>query len=97
MIGFMDTGVVEIIMNPKVLPVEWWKPHERIFISAADQPFVTYLISKPRIIQFFPRCSVRTMVLGSKLLGKVIVVGFDLYTKDQQLRILPEEDIQNDV
>ncbi|KAG8492316.1 hypothetical protein CXB51_009828 [Gossypium anomalum] len=34
---------------------------------------------------------ITTTVLGSKLPGKDIVVGFDLYKKAQYLRILPEE------
>ncbi|KAG8485185.1 hypothetical protein CXB51_021833 [Gossypium anomalum] len=49
-IAFIDTGAAETIMNPDVLPPEWWKPHVR----------------------------------------KDVVVGFDLYTKARQLRILPD-------
>ncbi|KAE8667739.1 vesicle transport protein GOT1B-like [Hibiscus syriacus] len=76
-------------MNPEVLPPEWWKPHTRYFNSAADQTFATHLISKPITIQFFPGCAVTTIVLGSQLPGKDLVVGFDLYTKAKHLRILP--------
>ncbi|KAH1063930.1 hypothetical protein J1N35_028917 [Gossypium stocksii] len=89
-IAFINTGTVETIMNPDVLPPEWWKAHVRYFNSTTVHPFATYLISKPITIQFFPRCYVTTIVLGSKLLGKDIVVGFDLYTKAQHLRILPD-------
>ncbi|KAE8667738.1 hypothetical protein F3Y22_tig00112383pilonHSYRG00545 [Hibiscus syriacus] len=88
-IAFIDTGAAETIMNPEVLPPEWWKPHTRYFNSAADQTFATHLISKPITIQFFPGCAVTTIVLGSQLPGKDLVVGFDLYTKAKHLRILP--------
>ncbi|KAG8492315.1 hypothetical protein CXB51_009806 [Gossypium anomalum] len=89
-IAFIDTGAAETIMNPDVLPTDWWRPHTRIFESATDVPLITRVISKPITIQFFPNCSITTTVLGSKLPGKDIVVGFDLYKKAQYLRILPE-------
>ncbi|KAK8322521.1 hypothetical protein V6Z12_A12G172100 [Gossypium hirsutum] len=89
-IAFIDTGAAETIMNADILPPKWWKPHIRYFDSAADVSFATHMISKPITIQFFPSCCVKTTVLGSKLLGKDIVVGFDLYKKAQHLRILPE-------
>ncbi|KAH1098302.1 hypothetical protein J1N35_015223 [Gossypium stocksii] len=53
-ISFIDTGVATTIMNPDVLPPEWWKPHVRYFNSTADHPFATHLISKP-ITTVLPR------------------------------------------
>ncbi|KAK9014007.1 hypothetical protein V6N11_005181 [Hibiscus sabdariffa] len=88
-IAFIDTGAAMPIMNPDILPKEWWKPHTRYFTSASDQTFKTTLISKPITIQFFPGCYVKTTVLGSLLPGKDLVMGFDLYTKLKHLRILP--------
>ncbi|KAK8539399.1 hypothetical protein V6N12_043025 [Hibiscus sabdariffa] len=88
-IAFIYTGAAKSIMNPDVLPKEWWKPHVKYFTSASDQTFKTTLISKPLTIQFFPGCSVKTTVLGSSLPGKDLVMGFDLYTKMKHLRILP--------
>ncbi|KAK9032918.1 hypothetical protein V6N11_017960 [Hibiscus sabdariffa] len=90
-IAFIDTGAAKTIMNPDILPVEWWKPHTRIFSTASSDEFVTHLISKPITIQFFPGCSVRTTVLGSKLPGKDLVIGFDIYRHAKFLRIIPEE------
>ncbi|KAK8493539.1 hypothetical protein V6N12_055104 [Hibiscus sabdariffa] len=78
-IAFIDTGAAKTIMNPDILPAIWWKPHTMIFSTASNDEFVTHLISKPITIQFFPVCSVRTTVLGSKLPGKDLVVGFDIY------------------
>ncbi|KAK8327455.1 hypothetical protein V6Z12_A11G183700 [Gossypium hirsutum] len=59
-IAFIDTGAAETIMNPNVLPSEWWKPYIRYFDSVADVPFATHLISKPITIQFFPGCCALT-------------------------------------
>ncbi|KAG8477864.1 hypothetical protein CXB51_027506 [Gossypium anomalum] len=73
-IAFIDTGAAETIMNPDALPSEWWKPHIRFFDSAVNVSFATHLISKPITIQFFPGYCVKTIVLGSKLPEKDIVV-----------------------
>ncbi|KAL4281917.1 hypothetical protein GQ457_03G000800 [Hibiscus cannabinus] len=89
-IAFIDTGAAKTIMNPDILPSHWWKPHIRKFPTASSDEFVTRLISKPITIQFFPGCSVRTKVLGSKLTGKDLVVGFDLYRQAKLLRIIPD-------
>ncbi|KAG8488426.1 hypothetical protein CXB51_016475 [Gossypium anomalum] len=87
-IAFVDTGSAESITNPDILPEEWWKPHTRIFSAADGNLFSTNLISYPITVQIFPGCSVRTTVLGSKLPGKDLIIGFDLYTKIKSLRIL---------
>ncbi|KAK8315520.1 hypothetical protein V6Z12_D01G247900 [Gossypium hirsutum] len=89
-IAFIDTGAAESIMNPEILPREHWEPHTRYFSSASGKFFSTDLRSKPIKIQFFPTCSIITTVLGSKLPGKDLIVGFDLYLKAKQLRILPD-------
>ncbi|KAK8479892.1 hypothetical protein V6N11_074086 [Hibiscus sabdariffa] len=89
-IAFIDTGAAKTIMNPDILPPELWKPHTRIFSTASNDEFATHLISKPITIQFFPGCSVRTTVLGSRLPGKDLVVGFDIYTQARFLRIVPD-------
>ncbi|KAK8993223.1 hypothetical protein V6N11_033326 [Hibiscus sabdariffa] len=89
-IAFMDTGATKTIMNPDILPSEWWKPHTRIFSTASNEEFATHLISKPITIQFFPGCAVRTTVLGSRLPGKDLVIGFDTYTRENFLRIVPD-------
>ncbi|KAK8526460.1 hypothetical protein V6N12_020931 [Hibiscus sabdariffa] len=89
-IVFVDTGAAKTIMNPDILPAKWWTPHKKTFSTASSDEFVTHLISEPITIQFFPGCSVRTKVLGSKLPGKDLVVGFDVYTQAKFLRIIPE-------
>ncbi|KAK8301267.1 hypothetical protein V6Z12_D04G010900 [Gossypium hirsutum] len=89
-IAFIDTRAAESIMNPEILPREHWEPHTRYFSSASRKVFSIDLRSKPIKIQFFPTCSIITTVLGSKLPGKDLIVGFDLYLKAKQLRILPD-------
>ncbi|KAK8991028.1 hypothetical protein V6N11_062053 [Hibiscus sabdariffa] len=89
-IAFIDTGATKTIMNPDILPSRWWKPHTRIFSTASNEEFATHLISKPITIQIFPGCAVRTTVLGSRLPGKDLVVGFDTYTRAKFLRIVPD-------
>ncbi|KAG8493198.1 hypothetical protein CXB51_010612 [Gossypium anomalum] len=89
-IAFVDTGSVESIINPEILPEEWWKPHTRLFSAADGKLFSTNLISYPITVQILPGYSIRTTVLGSKLPGKDLILGFDLYTKIKSLRILPD-------
>ncbi|KAG8478431.1 hypothetical protein CXB51_028256 [Gossypium anomalum] len=89
-IAFVDTGSAESIMNPDILPEEWWKPHTKIFSVADGKLFSTNLISHPITVQILPGCSIKTTVLGSKLPGKDFILGFDLYTKIKNLRILPD-------
>ncbi|KAG8498470.1 hypothetical protein CXB51_005019 [Gossypium anomalum] len=53
-IAFIDTGAAETIMNPDVLPSEWWKPHIRYFNSAVNHPFATHLINSHS--EFLNKC-----------------------------------------
>ncbi|KAG8493395.1 hypothetical protein CXB51_010802 [Gossypium anomalum] len=89
-IAFVDTGSAESIMNPDILPEDWWKPHTKIFSAADGKLFSTNLISHPITVQILPNCTIRTTVLRSKLPGKDLIIGFDLYTKIKNLRILPD-------
>ncbi|XP_062089201.1 uncharacterized protein LOC133795762 [Humulus lupulus] len=88
--AFFDTGASYTIMNPDILPPEFWKKKKQYFHAANNQIFCTELISKPIKLQFFPGCSIVHRVIGSKLPGKDLIIGFDLYTKKKGLRILPQ-------
>ncbi|XP_060960793.1 uncharacterized protein LOC133031328 [Cannabis sativa] len=87
--GFFDTGASYTIMNPDILPKEYWKKEKQYFHATNGGIFCTKLISKPIRLQFFPGCSVTHRVIGSKLPEKDLIVGFDLHTKKKGLRILP--------
>ena len=89
-IAFFDTGATRTIINPKILPASQWKPHQEIFYTANSETFITHLISKPIKIQIFPGCFTFHKVLGSDLPGKDMVLGFDVYSKLNKLRILPD-------
>ncbi|PKI69613.1 hypothetical protein CRG98_009968 [Punica granatum] len=89
-IAFLDTGAAHTIMNPAVLPKECWKPHTKHFSTASNEVFSTHLISRSIKIQFFPGCNIITRVLGSELPRKDIVVGCDIITKVNKLRMTLE-------
>ncbi|KAK0574874.1 hypothetical protein LWI29_030333 [Acer saccharum] len=53
-IAYFDTGSHTTMMNPKVLPPKFWKPHVRHFKAADGKVFSTNLISRKNIgIKFF--------------------------------------------
>ncbi|KAL5575975.1 hypothetical protein UlMin_017674 [Ulmus minor] len=87
--AFFDTGASFTIMNPDILPKEFWRKQKQYFHTADRKFFCTELISKPIKLQLFPGCTVIHQVLGSKLPGKDLIIGFDVYTKKKGLRILP--------
>ncbi|PKI56586.1 hypothetical protein CRG98_023030 [Punica granatum] len=89
-IAFLDTGAAQTIMNPEVLTKECWKPHIKHFSTASSEVFSTHLISQPLKIQFFHGCYLITRALGSTLPRKDIVVGWDIITKVNKLRMTPE-------
>eukprot|EP00257_Ricinus_communis_P017936 XP_015576507.1 uncharacterized protein LOC107261471 [Ricinus communis] len=89
-IAFFDTGAQRSMMNPEVLPSEYWKSHVQFFRAANGQTFKTTLITKQKIgIQFFPDCMVWTHIIDSDLPNKDLLIGFDVYHQAQRLQILP--------
>ncbi|PKI54134.1 hypothetical protein CRG98_025466 [Punica granatum] len=89
-IAFVDIGGTRTIMNPKILSKECWKSHTKHFNTASSDVLSTHLISKPIKIQFFPRCSLITEVLGTTLPRKDIMVGWDIITRMAKLKMLPQ-------
>ncbi|KAK0572267.1 hypothetical protein LWI29_028886 [Acer saccharum] len=64
-IAYFDIGS-HTIMNPKVLPPEFWKPHVRHFKAADGKVFSTNLISRKKIgIKFFPSFTLWVQVIGT--------------------------------
>ncbi|KAL0355776.1 UNVERIFIED_CONTAM: polyprotein [Sesamum radiatum] len=89
-IGFIDTGATRTMLNPEVLPDDAWRTHYEYFQAADGQRFSTSLISKKPVgIRFFPECIIWMHVIGSKLHGRDLLIGFDLYHKAQRLQVLP--------
>ena len=76
------------MMNPDILPPQYWKK-EKYFHATNGDVFATYLISITITLQFFSGCSIAHKVIGSKLPGKDLIIGFDAYVKKTDMRILP--------
>jgi len=73
------------MMNPDILPEDAWKKHNEYFNAADGKTFHTALISRNQIyIQLFPECTVWLKVIGSKLHGHDLLMGFDLFFKAQR-------------
>ncbi|KAK0584296.1 hypothetical protein LWI29_010710 [Acer saccharum] len=89
-IAYLDTGSHNTMMNPTILPPEYWKSQEHHFIAADGKVFATHLISRKKIgIQFFPSFTLWVHVLGTPLPDKDILIGWDIFRQCKSLRILP--------
>ncbi|KAK0574989.1 hypothetical protein LWI29_032165 [Acer saccharum] len=89
-IAYLDTGSHNTMMNPTILPPEYWKSQEHHFRAADGKVFATHLISKKKIgIQFFPSFTLWVHVLGTPLPDKDILLGWDVFCQCKSLWILP--------
>nr|QJS95220.1 polyprotein [Petunia vein clearing virus] len=88
-IAFYDTGAAYSIMDPAILPSEYWIPHFRHFGTADDGILTTTVKTKhPITIEFFPGFKYTTKLLGSDIPGKDLLIGFDIYRQlNNKLRI----------
>ena len=67
------------MLNPDILPTEYWKTQKEHFKAADGKIFTTKLVTKHPIgIQLFPNCVVWIKLIGSPLLNKDLLVGFDI-------------------
>ncbi|KAH9792913.1 hypothetical protein KPL71_004337 [Citrus sinensis] len=72
-IGLIDTGAQRSMLNPHILPSEYWTQSEEHFKAVNGKLFTTSLITKKPIgIQIFPNCVIWTKVIGSTLPNKDI-------------------------
>ncbi|KAH9780682.1 hypothetical protein KPL71_008170 [Citrus sinensis] len=89
-IGLIDTGAQCSMLNPHILPSEYWTQTEEHFKAVNGKLFTTSLITKKPIgIQIFPNCVIWTKVIGSTLPNKDILLGFDILHQIQHLQIIP--------
>ncbi|KAH9780561.1 hypothetical protein KPL71_008127 [Citrus sinensis] len=85
-----DTGAQRSMLNPHILPSEYWTQSEEHFKAVNGKLFSTSLITKKPIgIQIFPNCVIWTKVIGSPLPNKDILLGFDILHQIQHLQIIP--------
>ncbi|KAH9769439.1 hypothetical protein KPL71_012002 [Citrus sinensis] len=89
-IGLIDTGAQRSMLNPHILPSEYWTPSEEHFKAVNGKLFTTSLITKKPIgIQIFPNCVIWTKVIGSTLPNEDILLGFDILHQIKHLQIIP--------
>ncbi|KAH9671262.1 hypothetical protein KPL70_017294 [Citrus sinensis] len=89
-IGLIDTGAQCSMLNPHILPPEYWTEYEEHFKAVNGKLFTTSLITeKPIGIKIFPNCVIWTKVIGSTLPNKDLLLGFDILHQIKHLQILP--------
>ncbi|KAH9769515.1 hypothetical protein KPL71_012031 [Citrus sinensis] len=89
-IGLIDTSAQRSMLNPHLLPPEYWTNYEEHFKAVNGKLFTTSLITKKPIgIQIFPNCVIWTKVIGSTLPNKDLLLGFDILHQIKHLQILP--------
>ena len=81
-ITFFDTGSHVTLVNFEILPKECWTSTNEVFKAANGEIFSVKLITKhPIILKIFPGYAVKHKVLGTKLPGKDVFIGFDIISK----------------
>ncbi|KAH9698073.1 hypothetical protein KPL71_023868 [Citrus sinensis] len=89
-IGLIDSGAQRSMINPNILPPEYWTKFEENFRAVNGKLFTTSLITtKPIGIQIFPNYVIWTKVIGSTLPNKDILLGFDILHQIKHLQIIP--------
>ncbi|KAH9744221.1 hypothetical protein KPL70_003601 [Citrus sinensis] len=75
-IGLIDTGAQRSMLNPHILPSQYWTESEDHFKAVNGKLFTTSLITKnPIDIQIFPNCVIWTKVISSTLPNKDFLLG----------------------
>lgn len=86
-IGFVDTGSAQTMLNPDILK-GIWKEQPTHFTAADGKVFTTNLISRQQVgIKFFPDCIVWVKAVGTHLAGKDALIGMDVISQANKLRI----------
>ncbi|KAH9686579.1 hypothetical protein KPL70_014415 [Citrus sinensis] len=89
-IGLIDTSAQRSMLNPYLLPPEYWIDYEEHFKAVNGKLFTTSLITKKSIgIQIFSNCVIWTKVIGSTLPNKDLLLCSDILHRIKHLQILP--------
>ena len=89
LIGFINTGAQKSMLNRSILLSHFWEKHKEYFRVANRELFQTNLITKKPVgIQLFPNCVLWIKIVGSNLLDKDLLIGFDMLHLIKNLHIL---------
>ena len=58
-IALFDTRAAATILQPKILPAEFWLPHNQMFCVANGETFLITQKSKPILIKIFPTLTIK--------------------------------------
>ena len=75
-IGFLDTGAQRSMLNPRILPLDYWENHTEYFRAANGKVFETSLITKKT--HWYPDCIIWQKIVGSDLPDKDLLIRFDI-------------------
>ncbi|MED6136122.1 hypothetical protein PIB30_053155 [Stylosanthes scabra] len=90
-VAFLDTGSCATIVKPHMLPSEVWIPFNKKFTTINQEVFTISLISKENVgLQLFPEVTTWIRVLGSDLLDKNVLFGYDAYYRTKGVSIWPD-------
>ena len=76
--GLFDTQAASSILNLALLPSQYWKPFHKQFLVANGETLTISQISKPIYLKFFLDLKIKHTFLASSLLGKDLLIGFDI-------------------
>ncbi|MED6124050.1 hypothetical protein PIB30_055316 [Stylosanthes scabra] len=90
-VAFLYTGSCATIVKPHMLPSEAWIPFNKKFTTINQEVFTISLISKENVgLQLFPEVTTWIRVLGSDLLDKDVLFGYDAYYRTRGVSIWPD-------
>ncbi|MED6177164.1 hypothetical protein PIB30_095422, partial [Stylosanthes scabra] len=89
-VALLDTGSCATIVKPHMLPPEAWVPFNKNFTAINQEVFTIDLISRENVgLQLFSEVTTWVRVLGSDLLDKDVLFGYDAYYRTRGVSIWP--------
>ncbi|MED6167916.1 hypothetical protein PIB30_007231 [Stylosanthes scabra] len=90
-VAHLDTGSCVTIVKPHMLPPDAWIPFNKKFTAVNQEVFTINLISRENVgLQLFPEVTTWIRVLGSDLLDKDVLFGYDAYYRTRGVSIWPD-------
>ena len=73
-----DTGVTSSILNPSILPAQYWTHNYKAFETVSREVFETHYLSKRLYLQFFPNLQISHKMISSTIPGRDAIIGWDI-------------------